>query len=171
MRIIKTLIASLLIISLAGCGIAQSVSETAVEITDSVFKWNVRTLHLDLKARAELNVDDDSRSSPVVIRIYQLKDVDNFNTATYQELVDNDSEILQETLIESKEVVLKPDTAISIDIPFDKKADAVGIIALFKEPNLKDNTWRLVLERGDLYITEPREIIASQYTIKLVEEK
>lgn len=167
----KTLLASLLIISLMGCGIAQSVSETAVEITDSVFKWNVRTLHLDLKARAELNTDDDGRSSPVVIRIYQLKDADNFNAASYQELVDNDSEILQESLIESKEVVLKPDTSISIDTPFDKKADAVGVIALFKEPNLKDNSWRLVLERGDLYITEPREIIASQYSIKLVEEK
>lgn len=171
MRIMKTLLASLLIISLMGCGIAQSVSETAVEITDSVFKWNVRTLHLDLKARAELNTDDDGRSSPVVIRIYQLKDADNFNAASYQELVDNDSEILQESLIESKEVVLKPDTSISIDTPFDKKADAVGVIALFKEPNLKDNSWRLVLERGDLYITEPREIIASQYSIKLVEEK
>lgn len=167
----KTLLASLLIISLMGCGIAQSVSETAVEITDSVFKWNVRTLHLDLKARAELNTDDDGRSSPVVIRIYQLKDADNFNAASYQELVDNDSEILQESLIESKEVVLKPDTSISIDTPFDKKADVVGVIALFKEPNLKDNSWRLVLERGDLYITEPREIIASQYSIKLVEEK
>ncbi|OCG00614.1 type VI secretion system lipoprotein TssJ [Gilliamella sp. wkB308] len=171
MKIMKTLLASLLIISLMGCGIAQSVSETAVEITDSVFKWNVRTLHLDLKARAELNTDDDGRSSPVVIRIYQLKDADNFNAASYQELVDNDSEILQESLIESKEVVLKPDTSISIDTPFDKKADAVGVIALFKEPNLKDNSWRLVLERGDLYITEPREIIASQYSIKLVEEK
>ncbi len=167
----KTLLASLLIISLMGCGIAQSVSETAVEITDSVFKWNVRTLHLDLKARAELNTDDDGRSSPVVIRIYQLKDADNFNAASYQELVDNDSEILQESLIESKEVVLKPDTSISIDTPFDKKADVVGVIALFKEPNLKDNSWRIVLERGDLYITEPREIIASQYSIKLVEEK
>lgn len=167
----KTLLASLLIISLMGCGIAQSVSETAVEITDSVFKWNVRTLHLDLKARAELNTDDDGRSSPVVIRIYQLKDADNFNAASYQELVDNDSEILQESLIESKEVILKPDTSISIDTPFDKKADVVGVIALFKEPNLKDNSWRIVLERGDLYITEPREIIASQYSIKLVEEK
>lgn len=171
MRIIKTLLASLLIISLMGCGIAQSVSETAVEITDSVFKWNVRTLHLDLKARAELNTDDDGRSSPVVIRIYQLKDADNFNAASYQELVDNDSEILQESLIESKEVVLKPDTSISIDTPFDKKADVVGVIALFKEPNLKDNSWRILLERGDLYITEPRQIIASQYSIKLVEEK
>ncbi|MWP50316.1 MULTISPECIES: type VI secretion system lipoprotein TssJ [unclassified Gilliamella] len=171
MRIIKTLLVSLLIISLMGCGIAQSVSETAVEIKDSVFKWNVRTLHLDLKARAELNSDDDGRSSPVVIRIYQLKDADNFNAASYQELVDNDSEILQESLIESKEVVLKPDTSISIDTPFDKKADAVGVIALFKEPNLKDNSWRIVLERGDLYITEPRQIIASQYSIKLMEEK
>ena len=171
MKIINIFITNLLTMCLTGCGIAQSVSEKATDLSNSIFKWDVRTLHLDIIARAELNIDDEGRSSPVVIRIYQLKEADVFNSVAYQELVDQDSDELKDSLIESKEIVLKPDTAISIDVSFDKKAKAVGIAALYKEPDLKDNSWRLVLKRGDLNITQPRQIIASQYTIKLVEEK
>lgn len=171
MKIINKLITILPIIFLAGCGVVQNVSEGASELSNSVFKWDVRTLHLDITGRAELNMDDNSRSSPVVVRIYQLKDADLFNSATYQDLVIQDSETLNDALIESKEIVLKPDTSISIDVPFDKKANVVGIVALYKEPDLKANSWRLVLTRSDLNINKPREIVASQYTIKLVDEE
>ncbi|OCG21361.1 MULTISPECIES: type VI secretion system lipoprotein TssJ [unclassified Gilliamella] len=170
MRIITVFTAILLSLWLTGCGIAQSASERAVDLSNSIFTWDVRALHLDIMARSELNMDDDGHSSPVVIRIYQLKKADAFNSVSYQELVDQDSDILKESLLESKEIVLKPNTAISIDAPFHKQAKAVGIAALYKEPNIKENNWRIVLKRGDLNITKPREIIASQYTIRLVEE-
>lgn len=170
MRLIFILMTSLLTIGLTGCGIAQSVSEGASDLSNSIFTWDVRTLHLDIAARAELNMDDDSRSSAVVIRIYQLKEVDTFNSVSYQDLVNQDSDALSESLIESKEIILKPNTAISIDVPLNKKAEFVGIAALYKDPNLKENSWRLVLTRSDLNINKPREIVASQYTIKLVDE-
>lgn len=170
MKIINVSIAILLTTWLTGCGIAQSVTEKAVDLSNSVFTWDIRTLHLDIIARSELNMDDEDKSSPVVIRIYQLKDADDFNSASYQEIVDQDSDRLKESLIESKEMILKPNTAISIDTSFDKKAKVVGIVALYKEPNLKDDSWRLVLKRGDLNINKPREIVASQYTIKLMDE-
>lgn len=170
MRLISVLIMSILTIGITGCGIAQSVSEGAVGLSNSVFSWDIRTIHLDFIARAELNMDDDSRSSPVVIRIYQLKDDKTFNSVPYQDLVNQDSDALKESLIESKELILKPNTSISVDIPFDKKAEVVGIAALYKDPNLKENSWRMVLTRSDLNITKPRQIIASQYTIKLVDE-
>ncbi|OCG16479.1 type VI secretion system-associated lipoprotein [Gilliamella sp. Fer1-1] len=171
MRIMNILIAILLTIWLTGCGIAQRVSEKAADLSNSIFTWDVRTLHLDITARSELNMDDDGHSSPVVIRIYQLKETDAFNSVSYQEIVEQDSDALKESMIESKEIVLKPNTASSIDVSFDQKAKAVGIAALYKEPNLNEDNWRLVLKRGDLNITKPREIIASQYTIKLVDEK
>jgi type VI secretion system protein VasD len=167
MRLIITLIASLW---LTGCGIVQNVSENAVDLSNSIFTWDVRTLHLDIIARAELNMDDDSRSSAVVVRIYQLKETDTFSSITYENLVNQDNDVLKETLLESKEIVLKPNTAVSIDVPLNKKAKFVGIAALYKEPNLKENSWRLVLARDDLHINKPREIVASQYTIKLMDK-
>lgn len=171
MRIINALIVSLLTIWLTGCGVVQSATEGAIGLSNAIFSWDIKTLHLDITARAEINMDDDAQSSPVVIRIYQLKEDDAFNSASYQELVEHDSDVLKESLIESKEIILRPNTSISIDVPFDKKANVVGVAALYKEPDLKENTWRLVLTRSDLNINKPREIEASQYTIELVDEK
>ena len=170
MRLIYTFMISVLSIALTGCGIVQSAYEGTVDLSNSVFSWDIRTIHLDITARAELNMDDDNLSSPVVIRIYQLKNADMFNSVFYEDLVNQDSDALKESLLESKELILKPNTSLSVDIPFDKKADVVGIAALYKDPNLKENSWRLVLTRSDLHINKPREIIASQYTIKLLDE-
>ncbi|MCT6867191.1 MAG: type VI secretion system lipoprotein TssJ [Gilliamella apicola] len=170
MRLIYTFMISVLSIALTGCGIVQSAYEGTVDLSNSVFSWDIRTIHLDITARAELNMDDDNLSSPVVIRIYQLKNADMFNSVFYEDLVNQDSDALKESLLESKELILKPNTSLSVDIPFDKKADVVGIAALYKAPNLKENSWRLVLKRSDLNIVKPREIIASQYTITLQDE-
>lgn len=170
MKIINLSIVILLTIWLKGCGMVHSISEKASDFSNSIFTWNIRTLHLDITARSELNMDDEGRSSPVVIRIYQLKKANTFDSVSYQDLVDQDSNVLKESLLESKEIVLKTNTAIAIDIPFDKKAKVVGITAFYKEPNIKDNSWRLVLKRGDLNINKPREIVAKQYTITLMDE-
>lgn len=159
------------VVLLSGCGAAQMVSEGAVGASKAIFVWDLRTIHLDLIARAELNPDDAGRSSPVVMRIYQLSDPNSFNGAPYQSLVDNDTATLGDSLIEYKEVVLKPDTAISLDIPFNTKANYIGIAALYRDPNLENNSWRLVIERGDLNIAKPRKVEASKYTISLLSEE
>ncbi|WP_392563392.1 type VI secretion system lipoprotein TssJ [Orbus wheelerorum] len=165
------IVAALLsVFALTGCGAAQSVSEGTAGVAKAIFVWDVRTLHLDYTARAELNTDDKGRSSPVVIRMYQLKDAKSFESATYPLLVSNDQETLGDSLLATKEIVLKPNTSLSVDTPFDKDADYVGIMALFKEPDLKQNNWRILLKRRDLNINKPREIIANKFALELVAE-
>lgn len=155
---------------LSGCGAAQSVAEGTASVAKAMFIWDVKTVHLDLVARAELNVDDKGQSSAVVIRVYQLADSKSFEAAPYESLVNDDSDTLGVSLLASKEVILKPGNALSLDIPFDSKADYVGIIALVKEPDLKANNWRILLKRRDLNINKPREIIVNQFTLTLIEE-
>ncbi|MDF7669692.1 type VI secretion system lipoprotein TssJ [Orbaceae bacterium ESL0721] len=171
MRILTILMTTFSLFWLTGCGIAQNITEGATGISNAVFQWDIRTLHLDFTTRAELNSDDNGQSSPVVIRIYQLINPKTFEAATYQDLVSNDDEVLKDSLVESKEIILKPNTTISIDVPFSKKADVVGIAAFYKEPDMKKNSWRIVLTRSDLHINKPREISASHYTLKLVDEE
>lgn len=155
---------------LSGCGAVQSVSEGTASVAKAIFVWDVRTVHLDFTARAELNMDDSGRSSPVVIRIYQLSDPKSFESASYPSLVDSDQDSLGASLLATKEIVLKPNVALSVDTPFDKNADYVGIIALFKEPDLKANSWRILLKRGDLNINSPRNIVVNKFALELVEE-
>lgn len=155
---------------LTACGAAQSVSEGTTSVAKAIFVWDVRTLHLDFTARAELNTDDSGKSSPVVIRMYQLKDPKSFEAASYNDLVDGDQEALADSLLATKEIVLKPSTSISVDTPFDKNAEYVGIVALFKDPDLKKNNWRLVLERRDLNISSARNITVNPSMLELVVE-
>lgn len=155
---------------LNGCGAIQSASEGTANVAKAIFVWDVRTVHLDFTARAELNTDDNNQSSPVVIRLYQLNNASSFDSATYPDLVDNDQELLGSSLLATKEIVLKPNTSLSVDTPFDSKADYVGIVALFKDPDLKTGSWRILLKRRDLNINSAREIIANKSVLELVKE-
>lgn len=170
MKRINLFIICLLTICLSGCGIAQSVKKGATSIGNSIFSWDIKTLHLDITARAELNLDDEEKSSPVVIRIYQLTKDTAFKSATYQNLVDQDNDELKATLLDTKEIVLKPDTSASIEVPFDSRANFAAVVALYNDPDLKADNWRLVLKRSDLRITKARKIEASKYIIKLVDK-
>ncbi|WP_392559023.1 type VI secretion system lipoprotein TssJ [Orbus mooreae] len=155
---------------LTACGAAQSVSEGTTSVAKAIFVWDVRTVHLDFTARAELNVDDSGKSSPVVIRLYQLKDPKSFESAAYNDLVEGDQDTLGEALLATKEIVLKPSTSVSVDTPFDKNAEYVGIVALFKDPDLKQNNWRILLKRRDLNINSARDITVNQSILELVTE-
>lgn len=161
----------LLSIVLSGCGAVQSVSEVTTEIAKAVFTWDIRTLHLDFNSRGELNVDDEFLSSAVVVRIYQLKEKDKFTSATYASLVNNDVDTLGETVLERKEFILKPSSSASIDVPLNKNAAFIGIIALFRDPNLIRDDWRLLVKRGDLNITSPRKIDVNKYHLALLDNK
>lgn len=170
MKRFNLIIICLLTICLSGCGIAQSLTRGASSLGNSIFSWDIKTLHLDITARSELNLDDEDKSSPVVIRIYQLTKDTAFKSASYQNLVDQDSDELKSTLLDTKEIVLKPDTSVSIEVPFDSKAKFVAVVALYNNPDLKADNWRLVLKRSDLRITKARKIEASKYIIKLVDK-
>lgn len=167
LMVIVTLFSAFL---LTACGAAQSVSEGTANVAKAIFVWDVRTLHLDFTARAELNTDDNGKSSPVVIRMYQLKDPKSFESATYNDLVENDQDALGAALLATKEIILKPSNSISVDTPFDSDAYYVGIVAMFKEPDLKHNTWRILLKRRDLNINSAREIAVNQFMLELIED-
>lgn len=171
---IKRLVSIILLLicasTLYGCGVFQSISDGTAKVAKAIFVRDVKTLHLDFTARAELNTDDDSHASPVFIRVYQLRYSKSFESASYQSLVANDKDILGETLLDTKEMILKPNASISLDVPLDINADYVGVIALFKEPDLKTGNWRILLKRGDLNVSSARKIIVNKFTLELVED-
>lgn len=158
------------VLTLTGCGAVQKVGNTTIDVTKAVFVWDVKTLHVDFTARSELNLDDDFLPTSVVVRIYQLKDNTSFKTATYPSLVDNDVEILGNSLLATKEVILKPKSSLSLDIPLEENTKFIGMIALYKEPDLNQDNWRLLLKRGDLNIMKAKQIEVSQYQLILLDD-
>ncbi|HEL8024424.1 TPA: type VI secretion system lipoprotein TssJ [Escherichia coli] len=165
------LVISLLSLSLSGCGLTQKVADGTVSATKSLFYRQVKTLHLDIRAREAINSSTAGIPLSVVVRIYQLKDRRNFDSADYQALFTGDSEILAGDIIARKDVWLQPGGSVSVDMPMDNAAKFTGVVAMFLEPDQKKNTWRVVLGRDELDPDTPRLIEVSGNTLALLPVK
>lgn len=144
---------ALLALSLTGCGLTQSVSDGTKSAFSSVFYKKIKVLHLDFVAREELNTDtreSNAFSAPVLVRIYQLKEAKTFENALYQQLLKEGDTLLQDDLLASRDVIIKPGGSASLDMPIETNTRFVGVVGLFRQPDQDKNTWKLILDREAL---------------------
>ncbi|CAI1903745.1 Uncharacterized protein conserved in bacteria [Serratia fonticola] len=156
---------------LTGCGLTQKVSEGTKAVATSIFYKQVRTLHLDIRARAALNVNDDGIPLPTMIRIYQLKDRKAFDGADYKTLSVGDALEIKADLLAEKDIRLKPGEAVQIDMPMEETAQYVAVAAMFLSPDQTRNTWRVVIPRKDLDPDKARLIEAGDNRLTLLPVK
>jgi len=143
----------LLVFSLVGCGVTQSVTDGTKSAFDAVFYKKIKLLHLDFTAREALNTDaseSNSLSEPVVVRVYQLKDHKIFDKLEYQQLLKDGDSLLKADLLVSRDLVVKPGGDASLDMPLDADAQFIAVAGLFRHPDRVNNTWRQVIKREDL---------------------
>ncbi|CRG52282.1 type VI secretion system lipoprotein TssJ [Yersinia wautersii] len=165
------LIITLLSLSLSGCGLMQKVADGTVSATKALFYRQVKTLHLDIRAREAINSSAAGIPLSVVVRVYQLKDRRHFDSADYQALFTGDSGTLAGDIIVQKDIWLRPGGSVAVDMPMDDAAKFTGVAAMFLEPDQKKNTWRVVLSRDELEPDTPRIIEASGNTLTLLPVK
>jgi type VI secretion system protein VasD len=138
---------------LAGCGLTQSASDSTASIGRAMFYKQVKTLHLDLNARVATNTDGadmNGLSVPTLVRVYQLRDDKKVQRAAYDSLLGDDDNVLASDLLDTRAVVVKPGEGMQLNVPMDKDARFVSVVALFRLPDTERNTWRLTLSRDDL---------------------
>lgn len=161
---------ALLAFSLTGCGLTQSVTDGTKFAFNSVFYKKIKVLHLDFTAREALNIDvreNNSLSESVVVRVYQLKDRKTFDKTVYQQLLQDDDVVLKADRITSREVVVKPGGDENLDMPMEEETQFVGVIGLFRHPDMVNNTWKLVIPREDLDPDKPRILEAGNNHLTL----
>lgn len=89
-------------------------------------------------------------SVPTLVRVYQLRDSKAVEKATYDGLLGDDDQLLAGALLDKRSVVVKPEEGAQLNVPMDKDAQFVTLVALFRSPDTQLNTWRLTLTRDDL---------------------
>lgn len=139
----------LVVFTLTGCGLTQKISDGTTSVAKAIFYKQVKTLHLDLVARTALNPDEDGMPLATDLWVYQLKDRQAFDKADYAALQSGASTLLSADLLEEKDVWVRPDSTISLNMPLDEKAQYVALVAQFRSPDARKNDWRLVLTRDD----------------------
>ncbi|MCW8278241.1 type VI secretion system lipoprotein TssJ [Pseudomonas sp. PCH199] len=138
---------------LAGCGLTQSVTESTASTAHGIFYKQVKTLHLDLSSRVAMNNDESNMnglSVPTLVRVYQLRNDNALEKASYEGLVSDDDNLLRSDLLDRRAVVVKPGEGAQLSVPMDKDARFVTVVALFRQPDTRLDTWRLTLTRDDL---------------------
>lgn len=166
------LAAVVLSLSLSGCGLTQKVTDGTVAATKSIFYRQVKTLHLDIRAREAVNSNAGGIPLSTVVRIYQLKDRQAFDSTDYPSLFARDSQALKADIVAQKDIRLLPGGAVLVDMPMDDAARYVAVAAMFLAPDQANDTWRVVLTRDDLDPDKPRIIDAgdNRLVLKPVEE-
>ncbi|WP_137806952.1 type VI secretion system lipoprotein TssJ [Pseudomonas sp. G(2018)] len=139
----------------------QSATDATASTASLIFYKQVKTLHLDFSSRTAVNntaVDMNDLSVPTLVRVYQLRDGKTLEKATYDTLVDDDDNLLRSDLLDTRAVVVKPGEGAQLSVPMDKDARFVSVVALFRQPDIETNTWRLTLNRDELDPDQARVI-------------
>lgn len=92
--------------------------------------------HISLSFAAQEDINPGPRGEPlsVLLRIYQLDSKQQFSHIAYADLVEDGSSALAGQLVDSHELIIRPDERKEIRIPMDDEADYVGIVAFFRNP-------------------------------------
>lgn len=152
---------------LTGCGLTQKVTDGTVAVTKSIFYKQIKTVHLDIRAREAVNSNAGGAALSTVVRIYQLKDRKTFDTTDYPSLFKADSQAIKADLVAEKDIRLQPGGAVTIDMPMDENAQYVAVAGMFMSPDQANNTWRVVLSRDDLDPDKARVIEAGNNRLTL----
>lgn len=155
---------------LGGCGLTQKVVDGTASTARAVFYKQVKTLHLDFTGRSAMNTDSIEMSGlsvPVLVRVYQLRDHQALDKATYDDLVSHGERVLGGDLLNEKAVVVKPGAAAQLSTPLHRQAQYIVVIALFRNPDMEENTWRLTLQRDDLDPDQSRVVELGDNRLKL----
>lgn len=164
----------LLVFSLVGCGVTQSITDGSKSAFNSVFYKKIKVLHLDFTAREALNTDErenNALSEPVVVRVYQLKDTKTFNRSVYQQLLNDGEAVLGADMLSTRDVVVKPGGDALLDMPMEDDAKYVAVVGLFRQPDVVKNTWKLMVNREELDPDKARVIEAGNNHLALVTEE
>lgn len=104
-------------------------------------KWRVQMVPTD-----KINLNDAGDSQPVLVRVYQLKARERFQQATFKALWKGDKEVLEDDLVDRKELMVHPEKKADLYIDLDVKHGAayIGVMALFRQPDVEG--WRQVAE-------------------------
>ncbi len=122
---------------------------------------------LEVAATDNLNMNRFDEALPVVLRVYQLSDIQSFKTATFEELWKSDKSVLANSLITVEERTVNPSEKLTIKFEQAETAKYVGVFALFRDRS--DDNWRVFhdLNSGTLKLSTSLEVLLTSNSVKL----
>ena len=73
------------------------------------------TYSVSLEVSSDLNPNSAGQASPAVVRVYELKTIDQFQTADFFSLFDQDARLLANSMTNRRELIVRPGETQTID--------------------------------------------------------
>lgn len=101
-----------------------------------------RSVNVELDARQQLNLDQNGRSLPVLIKVYELRDKSRFEQASFDGLWQQSKETLGSDLLAEQSITVLPGAHKKVNLPVESKTNYIGFVAVFRKKN--QNYWRVL---------------------------
>lgn len=103
-----------------------------------------KTTKVTIVASDRVNADDEGRSLPIVVRLYQLKDLGRLETAEFEDIWLRAEETLEADLVKFDELTLYPSQRSVKSIELGDGVGYLVAVALFRKP--AGLSWRAIYE-------------------------
>lgn len=108
--------------------------------------------HTDVIVSTDVNPDASGRASPIVVRVFQLRNDGEFVAADFFPLYDKEKEILGASFISREEYVLAPGEKRTLDVPINADARFIGVIAAYRD--IRSSHWRAISRPPEKKLTD-----------------
>jgi len=98
-------------------------------------------LGLSINATADVNPDMQGRPSPVILHIFELNSVEQFDGLDYVSLTQPTGAALGASLLSKKQEILQPGSSRELPLELDPQTTVIGLVAGFRD--IDNATWRV----------------------------
>lgn len=97
-------------------------------------------VNLQIETSADLNADINGNGAPVMLRVYELREQSNFNSADFFALFNDEKASLAADLVRKQELLLQPGESKTLNLNPDDQVQGIGFFAGFRQ--LDTAQWR-----------------------------
>jgi type VI secretion system protein VasD len=133
-------------------GILLSKFLLILTISMILFACGSPKVKVNVVADQALNQDNQQRSLPVVLRVYQLSGKTKFEHADFKQLWKQDTALLGTELLAREEYLVHPGKTSKVKFIKQEGAQYVAVVALFRDS--AQNHWRVLKPVGQSAITK-----------------
>ena len=116
-RLLQSLLFSMILLFTASCAKVTPPAPTQVNIT--------------ISTAGNLNPNAEGRSSPLVLRVYQLKSASGFQKMDFMTMFENDASALGSALLKRDDIFLTTNEARTFTFEAEVDTTAIGLMAVF----------------------------------------
>ena len=108
--------------------------------------------HAELSVSGDVNPDASGRASPLVVRVYQLRNDGEFNGADFFSVYEKEKETLGASLVSREEYVLAPGESRKLELPLSAETRFIAVVAAFRD--IRTARWRAISRPPEKKLTD-----------------